>query len=194
MPGLEEELRNRFACGLLARIDAPDPGLRRALVERKAGAIGLAVEADVVAHLADEWCDSVRVLEGALTRLEAYASLAGRTVTLALVREALGPSPAARTQRTGVERIIREVCQQFALSRSELVSARRTARVAVPRQLAMYLCRQHTDVPLSRIGAELGGRDHSTVVHALGAIERKLQQDAGLRDVVSALRTRLRAS
>ena len=89
--------------------------------------------------------------------------------------------------------IIGEVCRQYKLSRAEIVSARRTARVAIPRQLAMYLCRHHTDVALHRIGAELGGRDHSTVLHALGAIERRLAKDAALRETVSAVRDRLRA-
>jgi chromosomal replication initiator protein len=191
MPGLEETLRNRFASGLLARIELPDPGLRRALVERKAAQIGLVLDADVVAYLAEEWCEDVRVLEGALTKLEAYVSLAARTITLGLVREALGRSPAQRGKRTGLARIIGEVCQEFALSRSEITSARRTAKVAVPRQLAMYLCRHHTDVPLAEIGAELGGRDHSTVVHALAAIERRLQKDATLRQALTAVRARL---
>jgi len=85
------------------------------------------------------------------------------------------------------------VCHHYRVSRDELSGPRRTARLAVPRQLAMYLGRQHTDLPLAKIGAELGGRDHSTVVHALGAIERRLETDAMLREAVSALRARLRA-
>jgi len=92
-----------------------------------------------------------------------------------------------------VERIVGEVCLQFDVTRAELLSDRRTARLVLPRQLAMYLCRQHTDEPLSAIGRELGGRDHSTVLHALGAIERRLQDDGGLRQAVAALEKRLRA-
>jgi len=122
----------------------------------------------------------------------AYASLSGRAIDLALVREALGPSPVAR-RGPSLQRIIAEVCQHYRLSRDDLSGPRRTARLAVPRQLAMYLCRQHTDVPLGKIGAELGGRDHSTVVHALGAIERRLERDATLREAASVLRARLRA-
>ena len=79
------------------------------------------------------------------------------------------------------------------MTRDEIASVRRTARVSVPRQVAMYLCRQHTDVPLTRIGAELGGRDHSTVVHALQAIERRLEKDATLRRAMLALKARLGA-
>jgi chromosomal replication initiator protein len=193
MPGIEETLRSRFACGLLACVEAPDPALRLALVRRKAEAIGITLEAEVAAYLADGWCPNVRVLEGALTRVDAYASLSGRPITLVLVREALGTPPAAAGSQATVDRIIGEVCDHFKVSRSEITSIRRTARIAVPRQVAMYLCRHHTDAPLNRIGASLGGRDHSTVVHALGAIERRLAKDVRLREALLALRARLGA-
>jgi chromosomal replication initiator protein len=193
MPGIEEALRYRFASGLLAEIEPPDAALRLALVEQKARALGLTLPADVSACLAESWCTNVRVLEGALTRLDAYASLAGRPITLALVREALGAPPSSGDGGPTVERIIGEVCQHFKVSRTELASTRRTARLALPRHVAMYLCRHHTDVPLARIGAELGGRDHSTVLHALNAIEKKLGADLALRETVASLRARLRA-
>src|SRR5206468_3264327 len=192
LPGIGEALRYRFASGLLAHVRPPDAALRRALVERKASGLGVSLTPEVASYLAEEWCANVRELEGALTRVEAYASLSGRSVDLALVREALGPSPVARRGPT-LQRIIGEVCQHYQVARDELSGPRRTARLAVPRHLAMYLCRQHTDVPLARIGAELGGRDHSTVVHALGAIERRLEKDATLREAVSLLRARLGA-
>jgi len=192
LPGIEEALRDRFASGLLAYVNPPDPALRGALVERKASTLGVGLAPEVASYLAEEWCANVRELEGALTRVEAYATLSGRTIDLALVREALGPSPVAR-RGPSLQRIVGEVCQHYRLSRDELSGPRRTARLAVPRQLAMYLCRQHTDVPLARIGAELGGRDHSTVVHALTAIERRLEKDATLREDVSMLRARLHA-
>jgi chromosomal replication initiator protein len=193
MPGIEEALRYRFASGLLARIEPPDAELRLALVARKAEAMGLALEASVSGYLAEAWCANVRVLEGALNRIEVFAAVAGRAITLGLAREALGAPPASGNGRVSVDRIIGEVCQHYQLSRAEIASSRRTARIALPRQLAMYLCREHTEVPLTRIGAELGGRDHSTVVHSLGAIERRLQADAALRETVAALRARLRA-
>lgn len=190
--GIEEALRNRFAMGLLAEIEPPDPALRVALVRRKAAGFGMVLEPEVIEYLADHSCTNVRELEGVLRRLEAFASLSARTVTLALAREAAGSCASEHESRPTIERVIDEVCHHFELSRGELVSPRRTVRVAVPRQLAMYLCRQHTDVPLSRIGAALGGRDHSTVVHALGAIERRLEKDAALRRAVTALRARLK--
>jgi chromosomal replication initiator protein len=192
IPGLEETLRNRFSSGLLAHVQPPDPALRLALVRQKATGLGLLLEAEVAAYLAEGWCTNVRELEGALTRMEAFATITGRTIDLALVREVLGRSPGSSAAPT-VDRIITEVCEHFRLTRDEIGSARRTARIALPRQLAMYLCRQHTDAPLNRIGAELGGRDHSTVVHALAAIERRLQNDVAFRRDVTKLRARLRA-
>ncbi|HZP42263.1 MAG TPA: chromosomal replication initiator protein DnaA [Candidatus Binatia bacterium] len=191
MPGIEETLRSRFASGLLADIQPPDPALRRAVLRQKSSALGLVLTPEVATYIADGWCANIRLLEGALTRLEAFASLSGRAVDLGLVREVLGPAPAGVGGRPTVERIIGEVCHHFRLSRAEIASGRRTARIAVPRQVAMYLCRHHTDLPLSRIGAELGNRDHSTVVHALGAIERRLAKDAALREAMSALEARL---
>ena len=190
MPGFQETLRSRFASGLLADIQAPDAELRVTLVERKARSRNLCLDATVISYLADGWCSNVRELEGALTRLEAFAAFSGDPVGLPLVRQALGAN-VPRAGGASLERIIAEVCQYFHLTRSELASPRRTARIAVPRQLAMYLCRQHTDAPLNRIGKELGGRDHSTVVHALGAIERRLAQDAALRQAVTDVQARL---
>jgi chromosomal replication initiator protein len=191
MPGIEDALRGRFACGLMVDVRPPDPALRVAIVDTKSGALGLALPADVRRYLADHWCANVRELEGALARVDALAALSGRPLTLTAIREALPLRAGAGTPT--VEHIVEEVCRHFDVSPSDLASARRTARVAVPRQVAMYLCRQHTDEPLSAIGRELGGRDHSTVLHALGAIERRLQDDGGLRQAVAALEKRLRA-
>jgi len=190
--GIEEALRNRLASGLLAEIEAPDDDLRLALVSRKAAALELKLPAEVVTALADGWASNGRILEGALTKLDAYATLAGRAITLPLLREALG-APRKAGGAPLLERIIAEVCEHYRLTRREIASPRRTARIAGPRQVAMYLCRHHTEAPLDRIGAELGGRDHSTVAHALGAIERRLAKDAALRETLSALRARLQA-
>jgi chromosomal replication initiator protein len=193
LPDLEENLRSRFASGLLVDIQPPDAKLRRQLVDRKATALGLTLSRSVARYLADEWCPNVRELEGTLTRLSALASLCGRAVTLAAAREALAPYMKKTTTpvRASVARIIGEVCRHYRLSQQEITSQRRTARVSVPRQIAMFLCRRHTDAPLQAIGAELGGRDHSTVVHALSAVERRLSADHVLREAVASLEARL---
>ncbi len=190
MPGIEETLRSRFASGLLADVQPPDADLRLALVARKAGELGMTFSDDVVRHLARHWCDNGRQLEGTLARVEAFASLTRREVTMPLVREALAPY-AAQRGRVTMERIVGEVCMHFHVSRADLTSSRRTSRIVVPRQVAMYLLRRHTDVPLKTIGAGLGGRDHSTVVHALSAVEQRLRTDAALKTAVAEIEARL---
>jgi chromosomal replication initiator protein len=193
LPDMEETLRSRFASGLLVDILPPDADLRRKLVDHKARLLGLDLQPAVVRHLADEWCRNVRELEGTLTRLAAFASLCGRSLTLPVAREALAPYTrgARSTERASVARIIGEVCRHYHVTHAELSSPRRTARLSVPRQVAMFLCRRYTEAPLQAIGAELGGRDHSTVVHALGAVERRLAGDADLRASVAVLEARL---
>jgi chromosomal replication initiator protein len=191
LPGFEDTLRSRLAAGLLADIQPPDPALRLALVRRKAGEAGLELDDEVASHVAEHWCRNGRELEGVLKRIEASATLAQRPVTLALVREALAPYRRPDDARKSLARIVGEVCRQYQVTRAELASSRRTARVVLPRHVAMYLCRRHTEAPLGVIGKELGGRDHSTVVHALGAIEERLRTDAELRAVVSMLEARL---
>jgi chromosomal replication initiator protein len=192
LPDMEDTLRSRFASGLLVDVLPPDAALRRSLVETKAKALGLALQPAAARYLADEWCRNVRQLEGSLTRL-AFETPPGRMLTVTAARAALAAYvPGARSEvRASVARIIGEVCRHYRLSASEIASSRRTARVTVPRQVAMYLCRRHTDAPLQAIGAELGGRDHTTVMHALGAVERRLAGDADLRSAVDALEARL---
>jgi chromosomal replication initiator protein len=191
LPGFEETLRSRFASGLLADIEPPDPELRLALVARKAADAGLTLDDEVTAHLAEHWCHTGRQIEGVLRRIDAFRQLAQRPVTLALVRDALAPFKPSNNGRKSVGRILVEVCRHFQVSRADLLSSTRTARVTLPRHVAMYLCRRHTDAPLGVIGKEFGGRDHSTVVHALGTIENRLRRDAELRAAVSLLEARL---
>jgi len=188
--GFEDTLRSRFASGLLADIAPPDAALRLALVARKAAQAGLQLDDEITTHLAEHWCRTGRQIEGVLRRIEAFGQLAGRPLTLALVREALTPFRSGEGRKS-LGRIVGEVCRHYQVSRAELVSPTRTARVTLPRHIAMYLCRRHTDAPLGAIGKELGGRDHSTVVHALGAIEERLRRDAELRATVSLLEARL---
>ena len=194
IPGIGETLRNRFAAGLLARIDMPDPALRQALVRRKSDALGLTIDLELTQYLAEHFCANVRELEGALKRLEAYASLSGREVSVDLARHALEVPDAAADGRPTLQKICDEVCVEFGLSFQQLTSRRRTDAVATARHVAMKLCREETDVPLGRIGEVLGGRDHSTVVHALGAIERRVRRDLAVKRAVEAVRSRLRAS
>ncbi|MCW5891575.1 MAG: chromosomal replication initiator protein DnaA [bacterium] len=191
LPGIDGTLRSRFASGLMADVQPPDAALRVALVGHKATALGLRLDDDVVDHLAAHWCGNGRELEGVLLRLDAVASVAGRPITMALVEDALAPYARRRPQGPTIAGIVGEVCRHFDVSEQELVSAGRTRRVVVPRQVAMWLCRQHTQAALTEIGQRLGGRDHATVLHALAKIEQRLASDAELRETIARLAGRV---
>jgi chromosomal replication initiator protein len=191
LPGIQDTLRSRFAAGLLADVKSPDPELRDALVRRKAGELGLTLREELVTELARRWCENVRELEGVLLRLSALTKVGGGEATPALLRQAVLPYRRPASGQEQVGRIVDLVCRHYRVTRDEITSERRTARVTLPRQVAMYLAREHTEEPLGAIGAEFGGRDHSTVVHALGRIERRLREDTELRAAVTVLRAQL---
>jgi len=191
LQGVEEKLRSRFGAGLLADIKAPDPALRDALVRRKASELGVELTENLVAELARHWCGNVRDLEGVLRRLAALTRAEGGDATPGLLREAVMPYARRASGHEQVEKIVDVVCRHYGLTREEITSERRTARITLPRQVAMFLAREQTEEPLGAIGAEFGGRDHSTVVHALGRIERRLREDAELRAAMTVLRSKL---
>jgi chromosomal replication initiator protein len=191
MPGLEGALRNRFASGLTVDVTAPDAELRCALVRQKLEAVAIPPEDGVVELLTGHWWDNVRELEGLVTRVSAFATLTGRPLSRPLVEEALGIAGRRPPQRITLDNVAKVVCEEFGVSREEIESARRTARVALSRQVAMYLCRHHTDRSLAAIGQAFGGRDHTTVVHSLSVIERRLREDDRLREAVRTVQERL---
>jgi chromosomal replication initiator protein len=191
MPGLEGALRNRFASGLTVDVTAPDAELRCALVRQKLDALSIVPEETVVELLTGHWWENVRELEGLVTRVSAYATLTGRHVNRTMVEEALGIAARRPPQRITMESVASLVCEEFGVTREEMESARRTARIALSRQVAMYLCRHHTDRSLAAIGQAFGGRDHTTVVHSLGVVERRLRVDDRLRVAVQTVQERL---
>ena len=194
MQGVGIALRNRLAAGLTVDVRAPDPQLRRDLVERKLAASGVAAGDGVSELLCNHWWENVRELEGIITRVAAFAAVTSREVTRMLVEEALGIVARRPPRRVTVQAIKAMVCEEFGVTPEEIESAGRTARVCNSRQVAMYLCRQHTESTLARIGDAFGGRDHTTVAHALGAIERRLREDDRLRTTVRTLQERISSS
>ncbi len=134
---------------------------------------------------------NIRELEGALTRVLAFASLTGRRVSPDLVRETLHDMDSGDTPIT-IDHIQREVCEAFGLTVTELCSQRRTQEVVHPRQIAMYLCRELTDLSLPRIGEHFGGRDHTTVLYAVNKITQKLREDRTEYNLVRDLLARLK--
>jgi chromosomal replication initiator protein len=196
---LEDRLRQRFESGLLVDIREPDPATRVTVLRKRAHHDGIDVGDDGVLELiAERVTDNVRSLEAALIRVVAYASLTGKAIDRALADEVLtqlyGRATAAAVRAGGppTVQVIQElVAEAFGLTREELLSPSRAARVAWPRQVAMYLSRQHTHETLPAIGRHFGGRDHSTVLHACKRAANRLGTDPEAYDAVTRITARL---
>jgi chromosomal replication initiator protein len=186
MRGLEERLRNRFEWGLIADIQPPDLETRAAIVERKAEFDGIPLDGEAAVLIAEHVASNVRELEGILTRLGAQASLAGQRVTAKFVEESLKQHPRSMEGTLSLDRIAAIVCEHFAVTRSDLFSRRRSRHIALPRQVAMYLCRMHLRASYPRIG-ELFERDHSTAIHAITITEARLRRDTTFHETVGRI-------
>ncbi len=184
---LEERLRSRFEMGLITDIQPPDLETRIAILKRKVEVEELDVPYDVLSFVADRVSSNIRELEGALIRVVAYSSLTRHSVGLDLARDVLKDIfPERSAQPISVTTIQREVCKFYSLNHSELVGNKRSQAIVYPRQIAMYLSRELTDLSLPRIGAEFGGRDHTTVMHAQAKIEKLINAE---RDVYNQIQT-----
>jgi chromosomal replication initiator protein len=182
IPSLEERVRNRFECGLIADIQPPDMETRVAILEKKAELEQIELPHEVALFLASQIDTNVRQLEGSLTRLRAFASLNKCQITVDLAQEILRSLlPDRSSGILTIETIQKTVSEFYKLRPNELRSKKRARSIALPRQIAMYLCRRHTDASFPVIGDRFGGRDHSTVIHAAQAIERRMRDDATLR-------------
>ena len=188
IPDLEERLRNRFEWGLIADIQPPDIETRVAILGKKAEIEGIELPQEVAIFLATNIDSNVRELEGSLTRVGAFASLNKCPITVDFAREVLQSVLRDRGHRAiTIEGIQKTVCDFFRVRPTDLRSKRRTRTVALPRQVAMYLCRRYTDASFPVIGDRFGGRDHSTVIHAAQVVERRLRDDPTFRATVERL-------
>ncbi|HLG20714.1 MAG TPA: chromosomal replication initiator protein DnaA [Bdellovibrionota bacterium] len=186
IPDLDERLRSRFEWGLFADIQPPDVETRVAILKKKAEAEKLDLPDDAALYLATQIKSNVRVLEGALIRLAAFSSISGRPITMELTQEVfstLAPENAAIT----VDAIQKRVADFFNLNISDLRSSRRHKVVAFPRQVAMYLGRKLTSSSYPELGTKFGGKDHTTVMHAVSKIERLLGEDSPLRTTIASI-------
>ncbi len=181
--GLAERLRNRFEWGLIADIQPPDVETRTAILGKKAECEGIALPPEVAAFIAAHVDSNVRELEGSLLRLGAYASLRKAPLTIELAKEVLH-NILKDQHPVSADAIQTAVCSQFSVRLVDLRSKRRTRNIAVPRQIAMYLCRKLLQSSYPAIGAMFGGRDHSTVIHAVTVIERRMKEDSGFQATV----------
>ncbi|MFM2104167.1 MAG: hypothetical protein RL006_334 [Chloroflexota bacterium] len=189
---LEERLRSRFEWGLIADISSPDLETRIAILRSKVEESGVVVADEVLEQVARRVQSNVRELEGALTRLVAVGRLSGMPVTMELaarvLSEAVYPSPKRILEP---EQVVAVVAEHYGVTVEQLRGPKRDREIVVPRQIAAYLSREETDASLVRIGGALGGRDHSTIIHACSKIEREMSYDAELRREVALLREAL---
>jgi chromosomal replication initiator protein len=185
--GLAERLRNRFEWGLVADIQPPDIETRIAILGKKAEIEGIAMPHEVAAFIATHIDSNVRELEGSLLRLGAHASLHKVPITVELAKEVLEATLKAKQQNVTMDAIRAAVCTHFSIRSVDLNSKRRTRNVTVPRQIAMYLCRKLLQGSFPTIGTQFGGRDHSTVIHAISVTERRMKEDPGFQATVERI-------
>ncbi|MCR5758320.1 MAG: chromosomal replication initiator protein DnaA [Selenomonas sp.] len=189
---LEERLRSRFEWGLTTDIQAPDLETRIAILKNKAQSDHFSVPDDVMVYIASRIDSNIRELEGALTRVVAYASLTKRAVNTDLVAEALKDIfPNGKTKEVTMDVIQEIVASYFKIKIEDLHSKKRTRNIAYPRQIAMYLCRDLTETSLPQIGHFFGGRDHTTVIHAYDKINQDKETDSRLHGILNELIDRI---
>lgn len=189
--GLEERLLSRFQCGLVTDIQPPDLETRIAILNQKVQSENLLIPPDVIGFIANSITKNIRELEGSIIRLLAFGSLAGRQIDTAFAYEVLKDAFTGSRPVT-VESIIREICDYFRITGEHLKSRRKTAGLVRARQIGMFLSRKHTSMSLKAIGSEFGGRDHSTAIHAIKAVEDGLLLDLNLKADVEAIESSLK--
>jgi len=193
LEGLEERMRSRLGWGLVADIHPTTYELRLGILQAKAEQLGADIPTKVLEFLAHKILSNVRELEGALNRIVAHATLVGRPITLETTSEVLHDLLRANDRRVTIEEIQRKVAEHFNIKIAEMQSARRARAVARPRQVAMYLAKQLTSRSLPEIGRKFGGRDHTTVMHAVRKVEELRATDASFSEDVDLLRRMLEA-
>ncbi|MEZ4463459.1 MAG: chromosomal replication initiator protein DnaA [bacterium] len=184
---LEERLRSRFQWGLITDVKAPQFETRVAILQRKAERDGIHLPDEVAFYLARLVHANVRELEGALTRLAAYASFHHRALTVAYAKEALKDVLDGRARTLTIDTILKMVAEHYDLKVADLRGSRRQRSVAHPRSVAMYLCRKHTQSSYPQIGRGFGGKDHSTVLAACRKIDLAMGDDAALRGDIESI-------
>jgi len=190
LASLEERLLSRFEWGLTADVQPPEEETRRAILLAKADELNYPVPDEVIAFIAHNTRQNIRELEGALNKVVAYSQLAGQPIDLDLVNRALADS-LRRAERISLEQIIDTVCRYYDVTTEALISASRKSTLARPRQVAMYLARRETDASLPQIGAQMGPRDHTTVLHGAEKIAGMVDTDPQLRRDILELRAML---
>jgi chromosomal replication initiator protein len=196
---LEERLRSRFESGLITDIQPPDIETRIAILKKRIDADGISIPEDSVDEVLDFIASgiptNIRELEGALIRVVALASLNGSEISLPLTKEALkNLLPHRVDMLITIDMIQNEVCKTFNLSMSDLKGNKRNQGIVFPRQIAMYLCRELTDASQPRIGEKFGGRDHTTVIHAINKISNLIKEEREVYDLVQRVTLKIKSA
>jgi chromosomal replication initiator protein len=194
IPHLEDRLASRFKWGLVACMSAPDYETRVEILRNKARLRGFDLITPVAEFIAQRIEINIRELEGAIVKLQIQSAVDGRPIDLELARAALGEVPQRAERQVQIQGIIDAVVDFFGVKMTDLQSKRRHRSVAVPRQVCMFLARRHTRFSLEEIGGYFGGRDHTTVMHAVRTIEGRCETDAEFARVIGALEQSLRSS
>jgi chromosomal replication initiator protein len=193
---LEDRIKSRLQCGLVVDLHPTDYELRLGILQQKVELYrsqyrGLVLADGVLEFLAHRITTNVRVLEGALTRLFAFASLVGREITLELAQDCLADILRASDRKLTIEEIQRKVAEHYNIRLSDMIGPKRVRTIARPRQIAMYLAKQLTPRSLPEIGRRFGGRDHTTIMHGVRKIEELMATDSQLSDDLQMLRRQL---
>jgi chromosomal replication initiator protein len=191
IPELEERLVSRFNWGLVARIEKPCYETRVAILKKKARLRGLELPDDVLCHIAARVENNTRELEGAITKLQGMQLLTNGKLDLDMARQALGESATPDQRRVTIQQILDAVTKYYNVRLSDLQSKRRHKSIAFPRQVCMYLARRHTRYSLEEIGGYFGGRDHTTVLHAVRTVDDDCKSDREVAKQVNYLDSQL---
>jgi chromosomal replication initiator protein len=186
IPSLEERLRSRFEWGLIADIQPPDLETKVAILRKKAETEGVPLPDNVAIYIADKIKSNIRELEGSLIRLIAYASLTGREISLSLAQDVLRVVLQPDGRAVTIEVIQKFVSEKYQLKLAELKSRNNSKSIAMPRQIAMYLCKKLTNASLPEIGKSFGGKHHSTVIHSITKIEELRRRDPDFNTLVNS--------
>ena len=187
LEGLEERLRSRLGSGLVADIHPTTYELRLSIIEAKIKKYNIDLSKDIIEFLAHKITTNVRELEGALTRLAAHVTLVGRSVNLEIAEDLLQDLLRASDRRTTIDQIQKKVAEHFNVKMSDMHSARRSRTIARPRQIAMFLAKNLTTRSLPEIGRKFGGRDHTTVIHAIKKVKELVKNDSSLSEDIEIL-------
>lgn len=190
----EERLRSRFEWGLIADIQPPDLETKVAILNKKAEFENVPLPQDVAFYLASNIEDNIRVLEGSLIRLSAFASLHNVSITMDLAKEIMGHIIKDKKKEITIDIIIKEVSVYFSMKISDLKSTKRIKSIMGPRQIAIYLARKLTNNSLVSIGEKFGGKDHATVIHSIRKIEDEIKVKKELKETVEKIEAKIKST